>query len=277
MKTSAKFLLSLLAILLSICCRAVWADTIGLNASAGYQANTPADNEDVTNSINFPLTLSPITLNSFSGSSSGASASVSGSVNFGSITGEAMASATSGGSAATAQFQGAWQDSLLVTSNTLAPGTPVSLLFTIILNGSLSCTGPLAGGAVGAEFSTSNGYDVKTPAIKCNTSLPASETLLVQTLVGQDIGLEGQLFEEADARDLTSPSTATADPPTTQFFIDSQTTGASYTTGSGNTYFTPATSPVPEVPSIVLLATGLFGSAAAFRLRSLTQSGHGRQ
>lgn len=240
------------------------ADTIGLNASAGFQANSPALGQYNSNSISVPLTMTPIVLDPFSGSTPDANAFASGTVKFGSITGEAYAAATGNGGAAAAQFQGAWQDSLMVTSATLARGTPVQLRFTLITNGSIACTGPLHSASFNASFSFTTGSGPVTQGTTCNTSISDSVPLTLSTFVGADIAVEGQLTEQATASNIGTASSADVDPPSAQFFIDSETTGATYTTGSGNTYFSPVSAAAtPEPSSLALLGTGLMGLAAA--------------
>ncbi|HEX2714739.1 MAG TPA: hypothetical protein VHM88_21315, partial [Candidatus Acidoferrales bacterium] len=83
---------------------------------------------------------------------SGGSASLSGSVQFGSIVGSLTASGANGSVAndGAATFDGVWQDSLTVTSNTLANGTPVDLLFTLSFSSVTTCQGVLANTGVQA-------------------------------------------------------------------------------------------------------------------------------
>lgn len=240
------------------------AATIGLNANAGFQANSPASGQFVSNSINIPLTMTPIVLSPFSGSSANADAFASGMVTFGSITGETFASASGNGGAAAASFAGAWQDTLLVTSSNLAQGTPVLLRFTLVTSGSLTCAGPSAGVFFSASFLTSLGGGPGAQSGTCNTSLSDDVPFTLSTFVGASIGIEGELAEQATASSVTSPSSADVDPPSAQFFIDPETSGATYVTGSGNNYFTPPSAAItPEPASLALLGTGLSSLATA--------------
>jgi hypothetical protein len=108
----------------------------------------------------------------------------------------------------------------------------------------------------------------------CNTVLQGTQTFTVPTTVGADLPVEGQLNVVAGASGFNvdfSASTAAVDPPSSVFYIDSLTPGASYTTASGNTYFTPA-SGVPEPGTLLLFGAGLLGVIGATRRKWLGKS-----
>jgi hypothetical protein len=167
-------------------------------------------------------------------------------------------SSTVGPSNGLGNFFGMWQDSLVVTSATLAAGTPVDLLFTLTVNGTLSCTG--MGSTVSDIISFSTGDNSTSFSRQtCNSVLKGTQTFVEATTVGADLQIGGQLRAVATASGFNpdfSASTASVDPPSSVFFIDSLTPGATYTTGSGNTYFTPIVS-APEPSSVLLLGSGV--------------------
>jgi hypothetical protein len=94
----------------------------------------------------------------------------------------------------------------------------------------------------------------------CNSTFDKSGIFLVPTSVGASFLAEGQLALTATE---AFGGFASID-PSADFFIDSLTSGASYTTASGITYFT-TTSSVPEPGTFVLLTGGLIMLATALR------------
>jgi len=254
------------------------ADQIGLSVSAGAGAHVNNTNSQTfaENLVLSPIVVGPlVATNNFSepGSSGAAFASSSGTVDFGVITGSVSASAGgsftpfppgtvaigSGGST----FFGIWQDSLTVTSSTLAVGTPVDLIFTMDFSAALDCAGAnsiSSNVSALAAFSAGQGQQILASQSACNSLLAGSKTLSLATTVGADIPVEGQLNISASVTGTNDvgPTTANVDPPTSGFFIDSLTPGASYTTASGHTYFSPTTS-VPEPSSLSLLGLGVTG------------------
>jgi hypothetical protein len=241
--------------------RQLQADQVGLSVGTAAEACLPNVSPCVDHqfSQNLVLSITVPTLTAISGSGFG---SVGGSVEFGSITGTASGagdfSSTVGPSNGVGNFFGIWQDSLVVTSATLAAGTPVDLLFTLTVNGTLSCTGMGSSVSDSASFGAGDN-SITFSSQTCNSVLKGTQTFVEATTVGADLQIEGQLMAEAGASGFNSDfsaSTASVDPPSSVFFIDSLTPGATYTTGSGNTYLTPIVS-APEPSGVFLLGSGL--------------------
>jgi hypothetical protein len=206
-----------------------------------------------------------------------ASATFFGTVQFGLISGGLSAQGSESSSAepvgiplnatfAGASFDGVWQDSLTVTSLTLAAGTPVQLAFTLGVDATLNCGGPSAeASALGAFQAGSN--QIILSSTTCNSVFQKSDVMIVNTAVGSDLQVEGQLVLSANAEGYNQESSsAGVDPPSSNFFVDSLTPGASYITGSGNTYFSPTS--VPEPGTVTLLSSGLLALAGVTLFRN---------
>lgn len=258
------------------------ADQVGLSVSASSSAYTNGVSDDhefglslVQSTINVPNLVALANYNN-SDFDMAASSSLSGTVAFGTITGAVAASASEsttryplgtplGDTNANATFKGFWQDSILVTSTTLGPGAPVDLLFTLSTNAALACYGGGGGYAYSGIQAGSSVLSFSNNNICSGSTFGGSETMTVVTAVGSDLQIEGQLDIEAAAAAVNGiPGAASIDPPTSTFYIDSLTSGASYTTGSGNTYFTPNIT-APEPSSCLLLCSGLFGFLGVIR------------
>jgi hypothetical protein len=262
------------------------ADQVGLSVGAAVSAATggvPSSSQSFSATLSpSPIVVNPLSASvSFSepGISSSASGTGSGTVNFGAITGSVSTTGVESApslpfgmnvndTSASGVFDGFWQDSIIVTSNTLAAGTPVNLLFTMDVNAALSCTGPNA--SVQAVAGLQAGLSqILMSSSTCNSTLAGSKTLLLQTTVGADIPVEGQLDLTAVASGVNGiASTGNIDPPSSEFFVDSLTAGASYTTLSGTTYFSPTTS-VPEPSSLALFGLGILPLLAISAKRKL--------
>lgn len=236
-----------------------FGDGSGLTAISGVNTGGSIQTVPVSSDLNSsgPVLNSP----EISISNGDGSASAFGSVQFGSISGVVSGTGNGGAipNAGAASFEGIWNDTLTVTSGTLASGTPVDLLFTMAYNFSTVCRGAAASPQGEAEFeaglqnvtvSTSNSSGIPS----CNATLAGSQTLNLTTFVGATTDISGILNLNAVAGEGQS---ALVDPPV-NFYIDSETAGASYTTASGTNYSTPV-STVPEPSSLGLLGFGLVG------------------
>jgi hypothetical protein len=208
--------------------------------------------------------------NSFSlpGSAGFDLASSSGSITYGTISAAASASgnlavdfappSATDGVSASGFFSGTWQDSLLVTSNSLTAGTPVDLLFTLTLQASLNCTNTGAVFVIGSLTAGSSNTNLSSTT--CNSVLNQTTELLVSTFVGQNIPIFSQLNMTASGVAFNDGVgfSSLIDPPDSSVFIASQTEGASFLSASGATY--AQASPVPEPGTIALLGSGLLVS-----------------
>jgi len=197
-------------------------------------------------------------------SNANGSASASGSVQFGSISGDVSVTGNGGATnnAGEASFEGIWNDTLTVTSTTLAPDTTVDLLFTMTYNFSTVCSGPNGSPSEEAEFEAGS-QNVTASNTTCNPTSQGTQTLNLVTFVGGTTDILGDLTLEPVAGE---GSSVQEDPPV-DFYIDSETAGASYTTASGTNYSTPI-SPTPEPSTFGLFGLGLLG-VIAFRKKAV--------
>jgi hypothetical protein len=281
-------------ITLSLCCvlgsASVRADSsfITLNATANaHSGGTPGNAVVIGQNSALPLLLSPtVASDSFSelGASASASASMSGSVNYGEIVGSVAATASENvalepaglnvtDTFASGVFDGQWHDVLTVTSGTLDAGTPVDLAFTLFTNAVLGCSG--ANSSVEAASTFQAGLSqISALSSTCNSTISGSQQMLVATSVGSQIDLFGSLQIQATSFGANfGGSSSSVDPPFAVFYIDSETAGASYTTASGTSYETPASSTtVPEPETLDMLMVSLVIVGAAARLKNTTTS-----
>jgi hypothetical protein len=197
-----------------------------------------------------------------------ASASSSGSVLYGAIDGSvraASAGSDSGGpgilpAQGFAAFLGDWEDTLTVTSNSLALGTPVSLLFTLAVNSSTSCSSSLDTNLTVASLNISGAKSVEVVNTACNVNLDQTEQELVATSVGSALNIEGFLNLKVTSNPTNGSSAAVSIDPTSAVFVDSETAGAGYLSASGKSYVTPPAQ-TPEPASSAMLAIGLLALA----------------
>jgi hypothetical protein len=250
---------------------AIWPSAPAFGDGSGLEAvSSVSTGGSIPTVVSSHLNSSGPVLNSPEiGISNGAgSASASGSVQFGSISGVVSATGNAGpiANGGFAVFDGIWDDTLTVTSSTLAAGTTVDLLFTMAYNFSTTCSGANGSPFAEAEFETGS-QDVPLQFVTASTSDPScnqksagTQTLNVVTFVGATTGVLGfsSLFAAAG-----EGSSGQADAPV-DFFIDSETAGASYTTASGTNYSTPIPT-VPEPSTFGLFGLGLLGLIALRR------------
>ena len=242
---------------------AIWPSAPAFGDGSGLEAvSSVSTGGSIPTVVSSHLNSSgPVLISPEIGISNGAgSASASGSVQFGSISGVVSATGTAGpiANGGFAVFDGNWDDTLTVTSSTLAAGTTVDLLFTMAYNFSTTCSGANGSPFAEAEFETGS-QDVPLQFVTASTSDPScnqksagTQTLNVVTFVGATTGVLGfsSLFAAAG-----EGSSGQADAPV-DYFIDSETPGASYTTASETNYSTSIPT-VPEPSSLVTLTFGL--------------------
>lgn len=276
---------------------AVWLQASASLASSfvdteGYvQAN---DFFDPSNSQSDSFVTHSTTLPSVTGSVSSsiptATASVDGTATLGSLSGTTSASAVglpfpsvNPSPVAVAQSMLFWSDVLTVTSPTLAFGTPVDFTLTGsvdavmtslgIASNTLAYTVNYSGGGLGAGGSLQHVFNngimhgiVAYSDNLCSGACSASSSMVIPVLVGSTLNIQGRLDLGSVAYIPTSSAQIDA-AHTARLFIDSLTSGASYFTDSGVTYFSPVAT-VPEPSTILLLGAGLVGLMAWGRKRT---------
>lgn len=205
-----------------------------------------------------------------------ASAQGTGSANAGSIGATATLSADSNGSmsllqahVATAVIAASWYDTLTITSTTLAPGTPVSLQYSLSLDSSITANNDAYGYATASLFYYGQESPLSLMIVDSHLADPVSR-LLTQTVtgyVGDTFVLEHGLniMGEARVNTLTTPSAFVSilAGNTSHAFVD-PLGDFSIESASGHNYSRGLTSPapVPEPGTWMLLGSGLAGLAA---------------
>ena len=167
----------------------------------------------------------------------------------GAVHGSAAFSASSNGPAggANASAQGQWSDTITITSNTLASGTPVTFLATISLHRTISGTPPASVSAfVNGPFGLTLTDTLASP------NAAQSVSTIVNTTIGSVMSATSTLSLSAGAGAIApfSLSGSVLAENTALFSFKPITPGASYTTASGVTF-------VPEPASAWLMLCGI--------------------
>jgi hypothetical protein len=169
-----------------------------------------------------------------------------------------------------------FQDTLTVTSSTLAAGTPVDLLLSLSLDYALS--GTIGGASLDAFFGLGNSQSGQaTTQLTAFSDLGVTvdrTTATFHTFVGATIGLTAQLHVGASAGNCCQTGQGLGDALNTmRFFVDTagpMASAFSYTSETGAPYFTPPPTepaPVPEPASLLIVVMGLAGAVAHRRSR----------
>ena len=167
-----------------------------------------------------------------------------------------------------------FEDTLTVTSDTLADGTPVDLTLSLSLDYMLSGTN--GGGNIDAFLGLGNQQSGRTTTrftAYSDLGVTVNQTTAIfHTFVGAVIGLTAQLNVGAAAGNCCTGGYGLGDALNTMhFFVDTAgplANAFSYTSQTGAPYFTPPPSdpvPVPEPTSMLLVGAGLAGVFARLR------------
>jgi len=194
--------------------------------------------------------------------SGNAASNVFGTVSLGTITGFAEADSQEfeppgrgGGVGSDASLSAFFQDQITVVSSALPADAPVDLLFTLVLDSKATgnCAVAENEAAVDTSFGATGPGTLTGLDLQNSTCQPAASSQSVQgiaqTFVGATLSIEGNLGLSSIAGGLTDGTKIVniADAAhTSEFFVDSLTPGASYTSASGVSYIQPAASSVPE-------------------------------
>jgi len=185
-------------------------------------------------------------------------------VEVGAIHAYATASATSTGPAGggTADAYGLWSDTITITSDSLARGTLVEFLATVILHRDVTATGSstFQSGQAYAQLTGPFGLSLYDSSSAPNAT--QSVSTVVRTTVGSTLSAWSSLSIYASASGSKAPFGAGASvlaQNTARFEFTPITAGASYETESGARFETPT---VPEPGTLALMGLGGFGMAA---------------
>jgi hypothetical protein len=180
--------------------------------------------------------------------------------------------AISDGLTALGQASIAFTDTLLITSSSLALGTPVQLQVDLLFSRSVSGAGncavsPTAVGLARTSFQASfTGVIAEVQDSYCDSQDINSPTAVLSTF----IGAEFQVFSSLFVTGFSFLGTATADAGSTARFFLTPLQDFSYVTASGNDYSQQTA--VPEPASALLLLAGL-GAVARRTRRARRRSG----
>jgi hypothetical protein len=192
-------------------------------------------------------------LPSISQSSGGGFVELSGTAALAALSSSAHMTATSDGYHGHPNSFTQWSDTVTVTSDTLPRGTPAQFRLTLDVQDTATLTGRSPGfdgawinanahvGQNGLVFDDATG----------GTSSPTTQTLVVSTLVGDMVPVDGSLSVQANATS-TEPSNRVVEAraeASAIVHIDPITPGVSYATDSGTSYTTPSVDATPPTTS----------------------------
>jgi hypothetical protein len=176
----------------------------------------------------------------------GSTSSLQATVAFGAFDSVLQASTPVNGFAASSDYDGAWEDTLVPTSNG-------DLLFTVPYNISMTCSGATTRVQTIVAFDAGSQH-FSPSSNNCNSALQGTIQFVESVVAGQILQLEGQLIQSATA---DNGGGSVLIDPSVNFYIDPITPGLTYTTGSGASYLSPTS--VPEPGTLSLLVVGLGG------------------
>jgi hypothetical protein len=176
------------------------------------------------------------------------------------------------GTYASSGGRGEVNDSFTVESSTLTSGAPVTLLFTLSIDGSLLHNEILPDDLFGNAYASARflaADDYRTIGLNYNTPPRVAGLAAVQVnqvltgILNTAVGRQGYLIYSLGAGTYLrgGPASASADfGHTSRFFIDSQTAGVVLTSSSGHNYASPTAEPVPTpalLPGLIALSAAL--------------------
>jgi hypothetical protein len=171
------------------------------------------------------------------------------------VTVDSLSSGPAGGS--TASAQGQWNDTITITSNTLASGTPVSFQATVTLHRTISGALPAqANASITGPFGLSLIDSLSSP------NATQSVSTVVNTTVGSSLSATSTMTLSAGASGIApfDLSASIMAENTAVFSFVPITPGASYSTGSGVVF-------VPEPMSALMMVCGAVVLASKRRPR----------
>lgn len=259
--------------------------TLSAQACGQYTSDcvtSPSGYFTATSGVLAPAAIN-VTAPSFMGTS--ASASTSGTVQFGLITWAGSANATDVPNAqippnepnyepgANASFSGTELDYMVASSATLPVGAPVQILWTVTTTGTIACVGgyvPNEGAylTVSGQIASGPNSSYSITQYPCKTGVPSiSSTItgVVSTTVGQTYTVTHAVSAYLGGNAASAEALGLAwDPPGVTLNIDPITPGVTLTAESGHNYSSMLSSTDAPIPIWALGALGaaLFGAAS---------------